>query len=1091
MNLFPPLKVIITLPEFYCPSVTVAKNSIKKLGNPSLVVEVSVIESTITGLYLLETNLSVPFDKLYLKKWGKPAKIPEGSACLSFKEKTLPENISASTEFKWEQYPVSSLSMGPDEIVDSWLGKFQFRQEFLEHNIKGLRTPQIGALHAISASFSIKRAIEPVTIVLPTGTGKTETMLSTLLYQQCHKILVLVPSNSLRDQIGDKFHTLGCLGELGVLSNLIDYPYVTKFKKTINSIGDAEEIARHSNVIVATVSVLTGSETGAIEKLCSMCSHLFVDEAHHISANSWDKIRQLFWGKRVVQFTATPFRSDGKNLGGKIIYNYTMGEAQEDGYFKTIDLHPVEEYFQEHIDDAIAREATAILRKDLADGFDHLMMARVKKKERANNLLHYYRKHAPEMNAIVVHSDYSQIINNDCLALLKTRDSRIVICVDMLGEGYDLPNLKIAAIHDHHKSLAVTLQFIGRFTRSSSQTKIGTAKAIVNIADHGVETALQKLYAQGADWDVVLRRLSENKIEREIQLQQVVDSLKSQGNLHKQLSLWNLRPSYSAMLFKTSCESWFPERFVELLPKCDEHWHSISLEENILVVLIVQSSPVSKWGDFKDINDINHKVLIAHWDKDKNALFVFSNDYKTFKAELLAAKICDESASVMSGKQIFNVLNNIEYPLVTNLGSAQIGAISFTQFFGSNVTQGLSSIEKSQSSLSNIAALGYEGGDKVLWGCSQRKGKIWSPQSGSLSDWRDWVKSAWDKVENGGADDSNITRDFLRPERLEEKHSFRPVSIQWGEGIQRRQIESMSLVYGGNEVPIYLIDLKVSWDAEENILIHFESDNEDFSVYKLMIGSGFDAGFEYQLVSGDELSFKYGRRDPIELSEAMIVDPMHIYYVDGSFSYNCFIVEVKENVGIYKPDDLTSLPWDINIRKESMGKFNDLNTVQGATYNEIKNDFEIIINDDGSGESADLVGLKIVEDEIILSLFHCKYSHGDEPGRRLSDLYEVCGQAQRSIRWKHVGLPYLYKHIKIREQKWLKEGHSRFLKGDMSRLESIKNRSRTAHVSLNVTIVQPGMSAAIVTEEMLKLLGTTELFIKKTTLAELQVWCSA
>lgn len=32
-----------------------------------------------------------------------------------------------------------------------------------------------------------------------------------------------------------------------------------------------------------------------------------------------------------------------------------------------------------------------------------------------------------------------------------------IICVNMLGEGFNLPNLKIAAIHSSHKSLEVTL----------------------------------------------------------------------------------------------------------------------------------------------------------------------------------------------------------------------------------------------------------------------------------------------------------------------------------------------------------------------------------------------------------------------------------------------------------------------------------------------------------------------------------------------------------------------------------------------------------------------------------------------------------
>ena len=98
--------------------------------------------------------------------------------------------------------------------------------------------------------------------------------------------------------------------------------------------------------------------------------------------------------------------------------------------------------------------------------------------------------------------------------------------------------------------------------------------------------------------------------------------------------------------------------------------------------------------------------MIAHWDSERDALFIYSNDYKGFKVDTLAEKLCGDSTYVMSGKQIFNVLNNIEYPLVNNLGSAQNGAISFTQFFGSNVTEGLSAVEKSASTLSNIAAMG-------------------------------------------------------------------------------------------------------------------------------------------------------------------------------------------------------------------------------------------------------------------------------------------------------------------------------------------------------------------------------------------------
>ena len=43
----------------------------------------------------------------------------------------------------------------------------------------------------------------------------------------------------------------------------------------------------------------------------------------------------------------------------------------------------------------------------------------------------------------------------------------------MLGEGFDLPELKIAALHDVKKSLPVTLQFTGRFTRTKYDDNLG------------------------------------------------------------------------------------------------------------------------------------------------------------------------------------------------------------------------------------------------------------------------------------------------------------------------------------------------------------------------------------------------------------------------------------------------------------------------------------------------------------------------------------------------------------------------------------------------------------------------------------------
>ncbi len=39
---------------------------------------------------------------------------------------------------------------------------------------------------------------------------------------------------------------------------------------------------------------------------------LYVDQAHHLAAKSWSDFKSQFREKKILQFTATPFRNSGK-----------------------------------------------------------------------------------------------------------------------------------------------------------------------------------------------------------------------------------------------------------------------------------------------------------------------------------------------------------------------------------------------------------------------------------------------------------------------------------------------------------------------------------------------------------------------------------------------------------------------------------------------------------------------------------------------------------------------------------------------------------------------------------------------------------
>lgn len=1091
MTLVPITTTKITIPEHWVvKGKVIAGNLIWHLGQPQASGQCQLFDFG-SKCYLARFDPGSYYREVYIKFPRCRVDLPGDAFVVSPRDNNLSiYGINENTEFKWLSCP-SNPSL-PMDIVNSWEGKFRFIQEKPELNRPGLRRPQLGAVHAIAA-YDNSKIDDPGTVVLPTGTGKTETMLASLTYGMFKKVLVLVPSDSLRQQIAKKFITLGYLPYIGVLPMDVSCPRVAILKRGITDPIKAAELITDVNVLVATPGCLQNFSAAALEVLCAECTHLFIDEAHHVAATTWSSIRDKFKGKKIIQFTATPFRRDGKSLEGKILYKYSLSEAQDDGLFRHIRLSSIEEYNSLEADERIADEALSILRRDIEEQYDHMLMARVRSVERAEIVLGVYSRLGAEFSPVVVHSRMPQREKAYALQRIQGRLSKVVICVDMLGEGFDLPNLKIAAIHDEHKSLAVTLQFIGRFTRVASN--VGDAAAVINIGDPKVQEELTALYAENADWDKLLRVNAERRIGRELELLSVVDSLRDEGDLSKHVSLWNLRPSFSTIIYRTSCDVWSPREFKGVLPEKLQYWHAISHEKNILVVVALRSEDV-KWGKYRGIKDKTYEILVVYWDREKKALFVSSSDYEFFKCDSLATSICGENTTRIFGDEVFRIFAHVERPLVRNLGASRAGTISFTMYFGPNVTDGLAHVERSESELSNLTGWGYEDGHKVAWGCSQKKGKIWSVKSGAITDWRDWCLKAWDKIRDTSLEHAEIVTGFLRPTKLENRHPSIPISIQWGEKIASESEDRVIVGIGDTNYFLHEVDIQlVEYTEDGPIKFAIQGNDGDTSTVELEILNDGARGYSYRISSGPELTIKKGKGQPKSFDDFMQNDPVIIQYVDGSFSYNNFIVYVREQAQIYDFDNIEINDWNgTDIRKESQGKSRSVDSIQYRVARDIYNDFRILFDDDSSGEAADLIGLRQADNKIYLSLVHCKFSSNEIPGVRIDDLYAVCGQAQKCIRWKHNGFNYLSEHMKKRDALWA-PANSRFLKGNFRDLYEFKKIANRSEVVLEVVIVQPGLSKSALLASQNRggighLLSSTELFLKKTANARLRVIAS-
>src|SRR5271157_275796 len=630
-------------------------------------------------------------------------------------------------DFK-EQVRAGRLTQRRDDIANSWTDIVRYRAEQLDCNGRvtrpGLRPPQIGALHAIGAHWS--QYHHPATVVMPTGTGKTETMLAALLAHVSGPLLVIVPSQSVRDQIAQKFLSLGLLEELGIIPDGVPRPIVGVITKRPSSV-DHLDIFDHCNVIVSTMAAVgQGTAADLISEIAARVDALIVDEAHHVPADSWSGFRERFAERRVLQFTATPYRRDGQLVDGTVIYSYPLHRAQQDGYFKRISFIPVYEIDPEEGDNAIADAAIEKLKADLGKGLNHLVMARCESIARAQRVHAIYQRLAPDYDPLLIHSD--EPMKPGAIDRLRAGGSRIVVCVDMLGEGFDLAQLKIAAIHDTHKSLAVLLQFTGRFTRVAN-AEIGDATVIANIADQRVSDALDRLYSEDADWNALLSEFSAKAIREHEALVEFLTASRDMCAADKDddgtaIARSLLRPTFSAVVFRS--DSFRPKKFHEALGNQVSVRAAWLHEPSQTLHFVTRSEPQVAWSRSKQLRDRQWDLFVLHHDPSRKLLYLHSSDTSSLHEDLARA-VGGGEIQLIQGESVFRALGNIKRLVFQNIGVRKVGRrnLRYAMYTGAEVEQALTIAEKAGSVKSNLSGSGYEDGQPVTIGCSY-KGCIWS-----------------------------------------------------------------------------------------------------------------------------------------------------------------------------------------------------------------------------------------------------------------------------------------------------------------------------------------------------------------------------
>jgi len=912
---------------------------------------------------------------------------------------------------------------------------------------RGLRNAQIGAIHAISSFFTLNQSSAAIT-VMPTGAGKTAVLMLVPYLLSKNKVLVVTPSVMVRGQIVEDFRNLSTLCKANVFKNTMEkpvvYEMVHKFKDEMVAELDGVD------VIVATPQcALSLSETEWAIKNITLVE---IDEGHHRPAKTWEQILVNLKTATHVLFTATPYRLDRKEIVGDIVYSYPLSRAYADGIFGEIQYVPVQG--GELKDVNIAKKAEEILLADREDGLNHYLMVRTNTKKNAELLETIYKENT-SIQLARVDSSMSNGQVKRYIQELKDGNLDGIICEDMLGEGFDFPNLKIAAIHEPHKSLASTLQFIGRFARTNAEN-IGKAKFIA-ANDEELEIENNRLYASDSVWQEMIINMSEGKNEKEILDRKYFKSYEPEpGDSEETLiSLQSIMVNCHDRIYRVKDFNYnadFPETF-----NIGNRIYRNNEDNTVIGIGLNYVAPL--WMSSDNKLNKEYSLYIVHYQKSLSLLHIYSQSHTEVLYEEIVSTFCSEYEKIPKS-EMNRVLGNLSNFEIFNSGMVNRfneSGEAYRIMAGSDVSDAIDPSTGKMYSAGHVfckaTGVSDDGQESITIGYSSAS-KVWSSAYKNLPDYIGWVEEIGRKITNNSIKvKTNTNYDYVpMPEKLE---SY-PDNIFFGDFCE--ETYSSSPVVKSHTIPMFLKRLS---DCTIEIV--------KIEKTKVVVSIGADGIIErftcdlqgkYLAETGDF----YTNIGTVQcsLTDYLNDNPISFKTYDDTLISGFEIYQgIPDNDFSYDQNQIESIDWDsygTDVGVEyCTEKTKDVVSIQDTlkTILQENSNNKYILYDHGSGEIADYIAIQEDDNRLIVRLYHVKKKSGKGFNSSIEDVYEVAGQAVKSITWLTTKGKFADK-ISNRH----KVGHCKLLYGEFSDFIG-ELRSTTKQIVGYIVIVQPALSKSV------------------------------
>lgn len=227
-------------------------------------------------------------------------------------------------------------------------------------------------------------------------------------------------------------------------------------------------------------------------------SYIIWDEAHHIEAETFSQVRKHFNTDFQLGLTATPERSDGRdilNYFGKAIFHKSLAEGIAEGWLSPVDYRIV---FDQAIKDAMSKGFEAKSLKEIRDLFgirarNEVISSEVMQRrhdiglDQAKTIVFCQNIPAAEQMASLLKGEvyHSTLKPEDRASIFKRFKSghlQVICTVDMFNEGIDIPDARLIVFLRSTSSRTIFEQQLGRgLRRHPGKDKVTVLDFVANV----------------------------------------------------------------------------------------------------------------------------------------------------------------------------------------------------------------------------------------------------------------------------------------------------------------------------------------------------------------------------------------------------------------------------------------------------------------------------------------------------------------------------------------------------------------------------------------------------------------------------------